>query len=79
MNLGQYEVLCRLATSGGVSAPVSGVTVPPPEPTGTAGSVRMRSRDRYGRTIEADITRRRTPRDVKPRKRPRLGGTSWDG
>src|SRR5207248_3353458 len=30
-NLGQFEVLCRLATEEGVSAPVSGETLPPIE------------------------------------------------
>jgi hypothetical protein len=81
MNLGQYEVLCRLATDEGVSAPVSGVTAPPPETTDLAEEVRERSRARYGRSpadIEADIVRRRTPRSSKPVKRPRLGGTAWD-
>ena len=32
MNLGAYEVLCRFATAEGISAPVSGVTLPPLEP-----------------------------------------------
>lgn len=82
MNLGQFEVLCRLATGEGVSAPVSGETLPPIESTGFAAKVRDLSRRRYGRTsedIQADIARRRTPREApKPRKRPRLGGVKWE-
>lgn len=82
MDLGQYEVLCRLATSDGVSPPVSASTLPPPEPTGRAEEVRARSRERYGRSLEdiqADIERRRTPRSPQSKKRPRLGGMAWDG
>jgi hypothetical protein len=81
-NLGQFEVLCKLATDDGVSAPVSGTTYPPPEAGGVAAEVRERSRKQYGRTleeIEADIAKRRTPRSSTPKRRPRLGGTAWDG
>lgn len=81
MELGQYEVLCRLVTSEGVSAPVSATTLLPPEPTERAAEVRNRARERYGRSladIQADIERRRTPRSPQPKKRPRLGGTAWD-
>jgi hypothetical protein len=34
MHLGPYEVILRLATSDGVSAPVTGVTQPPSRPVG---------------------------------------------
>jgi len=82
LNLGQYEVLMKLATSEGVSPPVSAVTLPPPEPTDLAATVRRRSRERYGRAldaIEADIASRRTPQaPQQPKKRPRLGGTTWE-
>jgi hypothetical protein len=82
MNLGQYEVLCRLATGEGVSAPVSGVTLPPAQPIGLAARVRGRSGERYGRApadIEGEIVRRRTALTAPtPRKRPRLGGTTWE-
>lgn len=80
MNLGQYEVLCKLATREGVSSPVSGVTLPPPRPANTASAVRTRSRQRYGRApadIEADIARRRTPHAAPAKRRPRLGSTPW--
>jgi hypothetical protein len=82
MNLGAYEVLCRLATSEGISAPVSGQALPPAEAVGSADEERRRSRSRYGRDaadIEADIARRRTPRHPPvPKKRPKLGGTTWE-
>lgn len=82
MNLGQYEVLLRLATDEGVSAPVSGETLPPIEPTGLGNAVRTTSRQRYGRTKEAaqvDIQQRRTPKEPpKPKKRPKLGGMAWE-
>ena len=82
MNLGQFEVLCRFATEEGVSAPVSGETCPPTSPTGLGREARNRSSERYGRDladIRADIVRRRTPREApKPKKRPRLGGTTWE-
>lgn len=82
MNLGQYEVLCRFATDEGVSAPVSGETLPPGDGTGLVDEVRRRSRERYGRdgaSIQADIVRRRTTKELpKPKKRPKLGGVAWE-
>jgi hypothetical protein len=81
MNLGQYEVLCRLATGEGVSPPMSATTLPPPEPTGLAERLQAHSRERHGRRmgeVEADIARRRTPRTSRATRRPRLGGTTWD-
>jgi hypothetical protein len=82
MNLGKYEVLCRFATDEGVSAPVRGETLPPGEGTGLVDEVRRRSRERYGRgsaSIQEDIARRRTPKELpKPKKRPKLGGVAWE-
>jgi len=82
MNLSAFEVICRFATSEGISAPVSGETLPPSEPLGLADEARRRSRSRYGRDaadIQADIARRRTPRNPPtPKKRPKLGGTTWE-
>jgi len=82
MNLGQYEVLCRLATDEGVSPPVSAVTLGPPASTGLATRVQRRSSQRYGRKladIEAEILKRRQPlAEPTPRKRARLGGTTWE-
>jgi hypothetical protein len=81
-NLGQFEVLCRLATEEGVSALVSGETLPPIEATGLTDEVRATSRRRYGRdaaAIQADISQRRMPREApQPKKRPRLGGVKWE-
>jgi hypothetical protein len=81
LNLGQYEVLCRLATSDGVSQPVTGITKPPIEPTGSTASVRERSRQRYGRPladVEAEIVARRSAPGGGPKKRPKVGTSSWD-
>jgi hypothetical protein len=82
MNLSAFEVMCRFATSEGISAPVSGETLPPAESLRSADEVQRRSRSRYGRDaadIEADIARRRTPRNPPtPKKRPKLGGITWE-
>lgn len=81
LNLGQYEVLAKLATSEGVSPAVTGVTLQPMPSTGIAADVLEQSRKRYGRSIEAidtEIERRRTPVNPKPPKRPRLGRIAWD-
>lgn len=82
MNLGSFEVLCRLATAEGVSAPVSAVTLPPTAPTALGREAREQSRSRYGRdaaAVRADIARRRTPRNPPvAKKRPRLGGVKWE-
>ncbi|MFC8080350.1 type IV secretory system conjugative DNA transfer family protein [Streptomyces sp. NPDC057307] len=78
MNLGKYEVLMRLATTEGVSSPVTGKTLPPVEPTGFANEVQRLSRERYARPVaevEAEISARRgtQPRPERP-NRPRFGG-----
>jgi len=81
MYLDQYSVLMRLATLDGVSQPVTGLTYPPSPLSGVDQEVRVRSRQRYGRPlaeVEAAITARRTVPDTPPRKRPKLGGTSWE-
>jgi hypothetical protein len=81
MNLGRFEILCRFATGEGISAPVSAVTLKPVASTALTDEAQERSRMRYGRDpadIAADIVRRRTPRKPPvPKKRPRLGGTTW--
>jgi len=81
MNLGQYEVLCRLAAGEGVSQPVTGLTRPPARRTGLARQVRAYSRQRYGRPaaeVEAEITGRRTPTEAVATERPKLGGQRWN-
>ncbi|WP_327313332.1 type IV secretory system conjugative DNA transfer family protein [Streptomyces sp. NBC_01235] len=85
LNLSRYEILTRLATEDGVSSPVSGVTLPPGDPTGFADEVRRLSRERYGRPaaeVEAEIRRRRNGRvepadsgqPAPPPRRRRFGG-----
>jgi len=76
LNLGPYEVIARIATRHGVSPPVTGVTLPPRQPTGLAQEVRELSRQRYGRSIEeieAEIAGRRQVLPVSKRQRPKLG------
>ncbi|WP_181009163.1 type IV secretory system conjugative DNA transfer family protein [Streptomyces sp. SM11] len=79
LNLGRFEVLMRIATSEGVSSPVTGKTLPPVEPTGYTDEVLRISRTTYARPVadvEAEIKQRRggsqqpTPRT----NRPRFGG-----
>lgn len=80
LNLGPYEVLCRLVTDGGVGAPVSGVTLPPARTRPWSNEVRTLSRERYSRAasaVEAEITNRRTPRSSPSSRRPKLGGQEW--
>lgn len=90
LNLSRYEVLARLATEDGVSSPVSGVTLPPSDPTGFADEVRRLSRERYGRPraeVEAEIRRRRSGRvepadsgqSAPPPRRRRFGGPREPG
>ncbi|WP_216587762.1 type IV secretory system conjugative DNA transfer family protein [Streptomyces brasiliscabiei] len=79
LNLRRFEVLMRLATSEGVSTPVSGETLPPVEPTGFADEVRRRSRATYARPaaeVEAEISARRNdpPASGGSPRRPRFGG-----
>lgn len=82
MNLGAYEVLLRLATDEGVSRPVTGVSLPPTDPSGLGDAARARSRERYGRPVdevEAAISARRNAAESpEPKKRPRLGGVAWE-
>lgn len=82
MNLGQYEVLMKLAGADGVSQPVSGSARPPCDHTDVAEAVRLASRRKYGRAldqVEAEIAaRRRSSAPREPRRKPKLGGTAWD-
>ena len=83
MNQQQFEVIMRLATHEGVSAPVTGVTLPPREPTGFTDAVRKLSRERYARPVaevEREIAERRGTRvqSAKPKKRRPFGGKVWD-
>ncbi|WP_327402356.1 type IV secretory system conjugative DNA transfer family protein [Streptomyces sp. NBC_01288] len=79
LNQRRFEVLMRLATSDGVSSPVTGVTLPPVDATGSADEVRRRSRATYGRSAAAvneEIKQRRggQPAPAASTRRPRFGG-----
>jgi hypothetical protein len=52
--LAAYEVALRLCAGNQVLAPMTGTTLPLPEPTGDPADVRERSRARYG-TARADV------------------------
>lgn len=80
INLGQFEVICRLATPEGMSGPVTGVTLPPSKPTGLAERARQLSRQRYGRpaaVVDAEIEQRCTRPDNQPPHQPKLGAQKW--
>ncbi|WP_200300811.1 type IV secretory system conjugative DNA transfer family protein [Streptomyces adelaidensis] len=79
MNLRRFEVVARLATTEGVSTPVTGVTLPPVVETGFADEVRRLSRATYARPaaeVDEEIKRRRggQPAPAPPTRRPRFGG-----
>ncbi|WP_406391368.1 hypothetical protein OG806_08255 [Streptomyces sp. NBC_00882] len=72
-NLARFEVLMQLATEDGVSSPITGVTLPPVEPTGFADDVRQISRQHYARPraqVEAEISQRRSGRKNAPTQAP---------
>lgn len=81
MNLGAYEVICRLAAGANVSQPVTGITRPPTTPIGLATTVKSRSRNRYGRPVhlvESEIEDRRRPAiEATNIRRPKLGPVEW--
>ncbi|MDN3263298.1 TraM recognition domain-containing protein [Streptomyces sp. CSDS2] len=83
LNLGKYEVLMRIATREGVSAPVTGKTLPPVAPSGFGDEVKRLSRDRFARPVaevEAEISRRRSAEPTTNRtSRPRFGGPRSEG
>jgi hypothetical protein len=71
----------RIATADGVSQPVTGVSQPPSKGTGLAEQTKARSRERYGRPlaeVEAAIDARRQAAEAPPKKKPRLGGMTWE-
>ncbi|MDX3695967.1 TraM recognition domain-containing protein [Streptomyces europaeiscabiei] len=79
VNLARFEVLMRLATTDGVSSPMSAVTYPPVDPTDSADIVRRLSRRTYARPVaevEAEIKQRRgqQPAPRASTRRPRFGG-----
>ena len=84
MNLQRFEVIARLATGAGVSAPVTGVTLRPGDETGLGNEVRRLSRATYGRPateVEAEISQRRGVRPVATTPattRRKFGGKAWN-
>lgn len=79
VNLARFEVLMRLATSDGVSSPVTGVTLKPVDPTGSSAEVRRLSRQNYGRPVaevEAEIKQRRGAQSAQTasNRRRQFGG-----
>lgn len=79
INLGAYEAIARIATSDGVSAPITITTEPPSNTTNVANAVRAASRTRYGRQIaevEAEIETRRRVQGTATGK-PKLGKQKW--
>jgi Cdc6-like AAA superfamily ATPase len=81
-NLDRFQAIARLMAGGSVSGPMTGVTLPPSEPTGLASYVRRTSRNRYSRpvaAVEAEIRARRTPSDSAPKpKKPKIGTQKWE-
>ncbi|MEU9276540.1 type IV secretion system DNA-binding domain-containing protein [Streptomyces sp. NPDC048341] len=82
MNLQRYEVIMRLATTDGVSSPVTGMTLPPVEPTGFAEQIRKASRAAYARPVaevEADIRNRHSnAARSAPKAKRKFGGRAWN-
>ncbi|OCC09535.1 AAA-like domain protein [Streptomyces sp. PTY087I2] len=79
IHLGRFEVIAKLATHSGVSAPLTAVTQLPVEETGFADEARAHSQETYGRpvsAVEAEIQQRRGARPASTRstRRPRFGG-----
>ncbi|NEA56397.1 type IV secretory system conjugative DNA transfer family protein [Streptomyces sp. SID13666] len=82
-NQARFEVIMRLATATGVSAPMTAVTLPPRDPSGLADQVRELSRKAYGRPVvevEEEITRRRgtPPLARAAAKKRKFGGKAWN-
>ena len=82
MNQARFEVIMRLATEGGVSAPMTADTLPPVDATGLGDEVRRLSRATYGRPgteVDEEVQRRRgaSPKSSASTKRT-FGGKNWD-
>ena len=79
MHLGPYEVILRLATSDGMSMPVTGVTQAPGRPVGLGNQVRKLSREKYGRPVsevEEEISNRRKLGE-QAKKAPKVSPREW--
>jgi hypothetical protein len=78
MRIRQYEAVAQIATSSGITAPVTIRSRPPMKSTGNALQVMQRSREKFGRPIAQvmeERDKRRTVTDVATtkKKRPSLG------
>jgi hypothetical protein len=76
INLTPYEVMARVATPGGSSAPTTIKTLPPLEGHGLADEVVRRSRRSYARRadeVDREISKRRSAPDRPKRARPSFG------
>ncbi|WP_427007212.1 type IV secretory system conjugative DNA transfer family protein [Pseudarthrobacter sp. H2] len=81
MNLGQYEGIARIATTEGVSTPVSFIAAPPKQRHNLGWKVREASRKNYGRTpaaIAEEIARRRKAAPTPVSQRPNIGIKKWE-
>jgi hypothetical protein len=81
MNLGQYEGLARIATSEGVSSPVSFLAAPPKQRHNLGWKVREASRKNYGRNptaIAQEINQRRHATPTPTSQRPNIGIKKWE-
>lgn len=81
MNLGQYEGIARIATSEGVSSPVSFIAAPPKQRHNLGWKVREASRKNYGRTpseIANEINHRRKAASTPTTQRPNIGIRKWE-
>jgi uncharacterized protein DUF87 len=81
-NLRQFEAITRLATSDGVSGPMTLTTMPLRARHGHALEAVQRSRDQYGRPVaevEAEIADRRNVGGSNPTngRRPPVGKRTW--
>jgi hypothetical protein len=81
MRIRKYEAVAQLATSSGLTTPVTLKARPPMKPTGLASKIKAQSRARYGRPIaeiEASMVERRQGQ-VKPNaKKLNIGIREWD-
>lgn len=74
MSLPQYTIAARIMTEGGLAPTVTGVTAPPPHPTGAGPVALAASQARWGRPVsevEAELSERHCTSEE--RRRPSIG------
>lgn len=80
MRIRQYEAVAQIATSSGITTPVTISTRPPMPSTGTIHAVRQHSAKTYGRPIadvEAERYTRRSAAQESKGPRPKIGVEAW--